>query len=784
MLMGGAAGLRPVLAQASPPDGPYLAEVRLLGDGLPGLTDEELEEQLRTRSNRRFLGIPGITPGRWIYDLGGDGDGALARAFRRAGEAPALFDPIGVDTDRERLIALFRQEGFRAARVTTTIDTLDVDPLRLRVTFDVAAGPPTALRMVRYEGLDRLTDDERMAWAGAARLNLRPVDAEPLVFQAEGHRFSERELLEERRALLDFLRSRGFARVGRDSIQAVVFGLPGGDVEGTPPDSVDVTFRVQTGRRFVFGDLVLDVNGPEEDAPLRADTVALGDGEVRTQIRGERRLSPRLLRRALRVTPGTLYDVRDLLETKRRLERTGVFAFSEITTLSPSASPDGRPRMPHRIALRTRPRHTFRLEGFVLQRTGLLGAETEELALGAGTAYRNLNVFGGGEAFTLRTTGSVAGDFADGFPTVQAEVGTSLSLPGLLPPLGGVERALAPDDARTRLSLSLLTARRSNLGVLIRGRATLGVRYDIQHTPSLASFLDVIDFGLSDPDTLDGFSARFLSFVDDPVARQFVLEDYTRPQVNNAFRYTLRSITADPFRRDRGRSVEVSLEAGGHVSSLLDRWVFTPDSTEGSLPGLPLFGGDASNRLEYRPYVRGQFDARRYLPRGRATYAGKLIAGAALATGQSPVVPFDRRFYAGGASSIRGFRLRSLGPGRVDAEGAFVQGGDIKLELSAEARYVVIRPLFNADWQAAAFVDAGNVWFGPRNPGDPDGQFEAGRFYRELGVGAGLGLRIAWDYLILRFDLAWPVHSPISGTPLLPDGLGQPLLHFGIGQAF
>ena len=52
-----------------------------------------------------------------------------------------------------------------------------------------------------------------------------------------------------------------------------------------------------------------------------------------------------------------------------------------------------------------------------LQRTGLLGTETEELALGAGASYRTLNLFGGGEVLTLRTTGSVAGDFAEGFPT-------------------------------------------------------------------------------------------------------------------------------------------------------------------------------------------------------------------------------------------------------------------------------------------------------------------------------------------------------------------------------
>ena len=773
-------GCAPSVAQPDPDSlgaPPRVSSVRLVGD-LGFFDDEALRELLRVRRNRRFLGVPGLTPSLWIYQLGQSMGGAVGRALVRSGEPPAELELEFVESDRERLETLFRQEGYRSARVEAEVDTLS--PERVRVTYRFDHGPVSEIASVRYEGLDALGERARQQVARESVLELdgtRSVDT--LTFAARDQRFSESQLLEERRRLLALLRDEGYARIARDSIRAVVFEAG--------PLTYDVAFQVRTGRHYVFGDVQAAVDGPEE-SPLRTDTLQVGDGELRTAIEDERTLEPRLIARALRFEPGQPYRRSDLLATKRRLERTGVFAFSEIAPLSETVAPgDSVPRLPHRIGLRTRQRHSLRFEGFVLQRTGLLAAEggelgSDELGFGVGAAYQNANVFGGGEAFGVRLSGSVAGDFAD-FPTSQVETSASLTLPYLVPPFGFIERALRPFDTRTRHSIGFLAARRDELRLIVRGRASVGIRLEIQHTPTLASLVDLVDFDLSDPDTLSGFANEFLAFVDDPVARAFILEDYTRPQVNNALRYTLRAVTADPFRRDRGYSREVAVEAGGNLPYLLDRWAFTPDTLEGSLPGLPVFGG--SSRLEYRPYVRLVGDVRQYRRLNQlTTLAAKAIVGVAHPTGDAPVVPFDRRFYAGGANSVRGWQLRELGPGKLEAsQGAFVQGGDIKLELGLEVRTVVLRQLFAADWSLALFSDAGNVWFGPRNPGDPGGLFHLDSFYDELAVGAGTGLRVAWDFLIVRFDLAWQVHSPVPGEGFFPKGR-RPIFHFGIGQAF
>ena len=766
----------------APPPRAEVADVQIEGD--LGIYDEdELRALIRARPARRFLGIPGATPSRWVYSLGQSTGGALGRALERAGEAPRYLQPAAIAQDSARLAGTYQAAGFRTPRVDTRIDTIGVG--RVRVTFRVDPGPPTFLRLVRYAGLQALPPPRRLVLAQPQVLGAAPVPGEPMTFSGtDGQRFAEADLLAERQRMVETLQEWGYALVGRDSVRAVVFPVPGA------ADSVDVTLEVRPGPRVRFGDVRVGVRGPD-GSPPRLDTLHLnGAADVPLRIVGDGRLRPSLLDRSLRIEPGAWYSAQAVQQSRRRLERTGVFTFVDVDAAeldafrTDSTSGElGAPRIPFQIGLRARPRHSVRVEGFVLQRTGLFGPDPDETGLGAALAYRNANLFGAGEQLQAQVAGSVAGDVATGFPTAQGETSLSLALPYLV----GWRRSTARElfDTRTRLSLSFLAARREDLRLLVRGRASAQMRYELRHTETLASLVDAVDFDLSDPDTLGGFGTAFLDVVQDPVARELLLEDYTRPQVNSAVRYTLRSLTADPFRRDRGHAREAQVEVGGNLPWLLDRLVFSPDTLEGSLPGVPLFGATSGARLEYRPYARALADVRQYVPLGTETLlALKGIAGFAHPTGETPVVPFDRRFYAGGATSVRGWRQRRLGPGRSAQPGAFVQGGEVKLEMSAELRRVLLREFFAADYQLAFFADAGNVWFGPRNPGDPDGRFRAGGFYEEIGVSAGLGLRIVWDFVALRFDFAYRVHDPQPGVALFPDPWRAPLFHFGIGQAF
>ena len=778
-----------------------VTEVRFEGEGR--FPREVLVRRIRTAPNRRVLGLPGLTWWRWLYGLGDFVGGGVGRALRRVGEAPAYLNRATLRHDAERLEGFYRQEGFRNARVEALV--IPTGEQAAEVVFDIEPGTALYTRRVHYSGLGPLPEVQRRRLVEGSLLRseeavLRPTPGgDTLWFRAAGRRYSEARFLNERGRLLDALRNEGYARVTRDSVRALI--MP------QPPDSFDVTFRVRPGPRYRVGNLHVQVEGPEEEASLRYDTLRLaeGPGRMTVQIAGESELSTQLLERALRLHPGQWYSREDLLATKRRLEATGLFSFTDISAMEPW-QPDSAaaPLLPHRIVLRTRPRHRVRLETFALQRSGVV---SEEVGFGLGATYENVNLFSEGETFRARLAGSVASDFdADEetedllFSSAQLEGAMSLTYPYLVGPFGRLEKLYGPlYDARTHFSLSLLTARRENLGFIIRGRGEARLRLDIRHSPTLTSLVDVVDLSLSNPDTLDGFRAVFLErvigtaedpVVRDPVQRARVLEDYTDPQIGSAWRYTLRASTVNPLVRAQGYSYETAAEVGGVMPALLDRFVLTPDTVESSLPGLPFLRGEEANRLRYRPYVRFVGDARRYKPVGPGmVLAGKLIAGAAYPIGRPGLVPFDRRFYAGGGSSVRGWALRELRPAApidtLTGDSPNLLGGDIKLEASVELRQTLLQDVLGStDWIVALFADAGNAWIGPRNPGPEALRFRLADFYHQIGLGSGLGLRLDWDFLLLRLDVAFKVHDPLQDDPFFPDGFRRPRLHFGIGHAF
>ena len=164
--------------------------------------------------------------------------------------------------------------------------------------------------------------------------------------------------------------------------------------------------------------------------------------------------------------------------------------------------------------------------------------------------------------------------------------------------------------------------------------------------------------------------------------------------------------------------------------------------------------------------------------------------GIAYPYGNSSVLPFEKRYFSGGANSMRGWSVRSLGPGKYkerDGRINFInQTGDMKLDLNAEYRTHLFWKL-----DGAAFVDAGNVWTLRQYEIQPGGKFSFKDFPKQLAVGYGLGVRLNMGYFILRFDLGMKAINPAyeededEHYPILHPRFSRDYaFHFAVGLPF
>ncbi|SFJ86915.1 translocation and assembly module lipoprotein TamL [Myroides guanonis] len=169
--------------------------------------------------------------------------------------------------------------------------------------------------------------------------------------------------------------------------------------------------------------------------------------------------------------------------------------------------------------------------------------------------------------------------------------------------------------------------------------------------------------------------------------------------------------------------------------------------------------------VDYSQYAKTEHDFRYYRKLSRTSQIiGRIHAGIGLPYGNSQQLPYIKQFVVGGTNSVRAFRARALGPGSFDptaSNSRFVpdQAGDILIEMNVEYRKKLAGIV-----HGALFMDAGNIWLLDETSDRPGGTFSKD-FYKELAVGVGAGLRFDITFLVVRFDLAFPIR-----VPYFPEG--------------
>lgn len=162
------------------------------------------------------------------------------------------------------------------------------------------------------------------------------------------------------------------------------------------------------------------------------------------------------------------------------------------------------------------------------------------------------------------------------------------------------------------------------------------------------------------------------------------------------------------------------------------------------------------NTFNYCAFERGDINIRytRTINKQRSI-ATRLNIGFAIPITSTDVIPFERSFYVGGANSMRGWTYRQLGPGGFKSEDFIERTGDFKLELNLEYRGTIYKFV-----KYGIFADFGNVWLSTKYDNMENAEFQFNRFYKEIAMCAGVGLRLDFSFFILRLDYGLPIYDP------------------------
>ncbi|WP_340102703.1 BamA/TamA family outer membrane protein [Rhodohalobacter sp. 8-1] len=750
--------------------------------GNQNISDGTLRTLVRTDNNREFLGIPRFTPWYYFWQLFG------------VGESPAYLDRDMVANDIERIQIYYENLGYFETEVDTSIIEYRED--RVEVSFIINEGPRSRLRSVSYTGLPEFDSSELTNrfylnsefYSSFLNDSTFEVD-EPYLLQ---------KLRSEQTRIITFLKNHGYASVQRDSVQALAK-----QVDSTS-NLYDILFTIRSGRKYIFGDVHIELTGPSEQDTTIFDENRTFSGEPYTepgftiytkkQTEAQTRFS--LLTEQIRYMPGETFDQSAYLRSVNSFQNLGMMITNRFSLHESNSVPDfSRSQIPSYFELETIPKHSIRTEFFGMRRYGFgtgfginynnnnLSGRADNLSLGINTSLEYVT------SGTLREIAPRDEDTGNRTSTGSAifqsyELRAEYTVPRLNFPFDALRNRSWIQTARTRYGLTY--SQSDQLFFDINSDIRFNVRYEVTHNDRFTSFFDLIEMDIIDTDPSSQFELNLINeYGEGSIEILRIREDF-RPQFSSIIRYALRNRDTNIIKRNYGYSREFSAAVGGNTPYLIDRFLVSPGEIQETLPS-PF--GISTNALAYSRFIKFSADYRRYFSLSKNTvFAIRGYAGIAHPIFQSNSIPLSRRFFAGGSNDIRGWNPFRLGPGDLKPEEVPVPGGEIKLSAYKELRQIFLRNVFSANWHIAWHTDAGNVWYGPKSSLvdeegnellDP-GRFYIDEFYNQIAVGSGIGLRLDWEFLVARIDFTFRVHDLQQGWFENKTAY----FSFGIGHSF
>ncbi|NTW63261.1 MAG: sorting and assembly machinery component 50 [Chlorobiaceae bacterium] len=699
----------------------YVNKIRFSGN--KAISRDELLQIITTSTHSSFLGL-GIFGG-----------------------AKKPFIPEDLQKDLSLIKKLYTYKGYFFAEVASSIAPRN-NGKKVDIAINIRENEPSRIDSLAYEGLESIADGPRTQYLQKSVIKTDAV-------------FSVERLIMERDRTIDFFREEGYAFFHEDSIRIKV------DTVGT---HAGILFKLRLPERLTYGGIQAVVQNPFKSNTTGQKTTFLNDS-VTVVIYGRQRINPELISRLTAMRPGRLTKESLEKETLQNLGATNVFSSISV---KPDSVKSGK--LYTSINLEPAPKHQIEPKLLVDNRYG-------SVFFGGSIAYENRNLFGGAEQFSAATEfGTQAGysktllsnlsddQYAKVIP-FEFSLKSSLVMPDISKPGNSYSAYLEYSAAKLPILLS------TQIG-LIRGT------YSAKIGKASRINFDFFDFEWIKKDSLKGFRQLFKNDLatnigidpTDDAAVNAGIDSLLEARVNQSIR--LRYNTTNSASAAPGKNIwnlDLLLEEAGGIAWLIDNYLDTKHYDGFSDKNPQIFG------TTYSQYVK--LETKLGMTRNLSDshqLAGRLHLGYMIPYGKAGATPEERRFYAGGANSMRGWMYNTLGPGRSNSEAAANFGANIKLELGLEYRLKFFKFLGQSSG-ITFFTDIGNIW-------DNTGPyaFNLRSLTRDFAWDCGAGLRIGSPIGPLRFDFAYKLHDPGDEHPWKISDF-NPLdftFHFGIGETF
>ncbi|MBN7812582.1 BamA/TamA family outer membrane protein [Algoriphagus sp. H41] len=679
----------------------------------------ELEGLLRPEPNGKFLGM---YVGLWAhYKTRGDSAGFIPRFINKKwGEEPVYFKQVNTSRTEELILNRLENRGFFYGTATSEVFRKNKFA---GVTYTAKVGEPYRMDTLIIE-------------RDSSQISREIVFSQEKPKLKKGDRFDLDRLKQERSRIDSLVKLKGYYNFNADYL---IFEADTNDTDSLRNFRLYLRMKnavPQSGKvPYVVDSIKVFPNYSIEEDETEADTVVYNE---KFYIQEGTTFKEDLLDQYILIGTEERYDPQKSRLSSNRLSNIGNYKFVNLRYEDLKIF-DSTGHLSAEFHLSPMTKRSLRAE--------LLGVSKSNSFAGPtlGLAYRNRNLFQGGEMINITARAGyefqVASGNQDKLHSLELGLQGDLIFPRIIFFVPVRER-FSYSVPKTKISLGTEYLARGGLYRLNSFFTSFGYLWNAnryafhEFTPININLVNLTYTTPEFEEILDSNPFLRKSF-----EQNFILG------INYVFSYNKLN---DRY-RTHGYFLGLGLDFAGNLANGLENLF---GESDGKILG-----------LEYAQYGKLDLDLRYHLNLSREqTIATRLYAGWGLPFNRSLSLPYSKQFFSGGPHSVRAFRIRSIGPGSYrppvsDNNSYFDQTGDIRMEGNIEYRFPIVSFL-----KGALFMDAGNIWLQNENEALPGGKFSSS-WWKELAVGTGLGLRIDIQYFVIRFDLATPVR-----VPYLPEG--------------